>query len=707
MPSDMNKTLLKVPFILLAMICVLLATATLIDREAGLETACMTIYYSPWMTLLWTLTAVSGVIVILGSRVKMRLPGLIFHIALILILLGAAVTHFFSESGKLTIEKNAKAVTSFLSDDGKILPLPFSVKLSSIGVEYHPGTNIAADYYSTLIVNGDSTNLVTVSMNRFATIDGYRLCQNALTDKSTTFTVNHDPAGIGITYSAYLLLFLSMVLLLLDSRGRFISLARRSATVLLLLFATTSLHAANNTAQPRVLQRQLAASFGKLYINDGTRIQPFSTFARNFCLKVYGEPGYMDFTPEQVVTGWMFYYDDWKSVPFIKIKSDIARISLSTTDKHVALVNFNSPTGYILEAPLRDNPTNSALARDNERVAVVTRLVTGASLALQPRRGENGTEWIALNRHSSPYLQEITACIALGHFRRANELIMSYRDYQTEAAGADNLPSQFRLDSERFYFHSCYPLPAAIIILIAGCIFLFCKKHRIQLAIRAVTIAALFYLLYLSALRWIIGGHLPLTNGYETMVAMSIISLIGVQFLWQRYPAVVGPGIITAGASLFVAAMGINDPAIGLLVPVLSSTLLSIHVMLVMTAYSLLAMITGISIVALIKPRLLPERTNLSMMLLYPAELLLGAGIFVGAIWANESWGRYWGWDPKETWALITFIIYAIPFHGSIFPRLQKPRLLSLYLSISFATVLMTYLGVNFLLPGLHSYGTA
>ena len=142
--------------------------------------------------------------------------------------------------------------------------------------------------------------------------------------------------------------------------------------------------------------------------------------------------------------------------------------------------------------------------------------------------------------------------------------------------------------------------------------------------------------------------------------------------------------------------------------PVLASPLLSIHVCVLMLAYTLLAFIMLNGIAAIVVGRNNPEQVDtlyvVSKLMLYPALFLLTAGIFIGAIWANQSWGRYWGWDPKEVWALITMLIYAMPLHPSLFPRLQKPMAAHIFLVAAFLSVLITYFGVNFLLGGMHSY---
>ena len=164
------------------------------------------------------------------------------------------------------------------------------------------------------------------------------------------------------------------------------------------------------------------------------------------------------------------------------------------------------------------------------------------------------------------------------------------------------------------------------------------------------------------------------------------------------------------GLALMVSMMGENNPQITTLMPVLASPLLSFHVAIIMFAYSLLAFLFFNGITALVLwhtdngVRLADRLSDLSRLILYPAVFLLALGIFIGAVWANVSWGRYWGWDPKETWALIALMVYAVSFHRASLPAFRRPIFFHLYLVLAFLTVLMTYFGVNFLLGGLHSY---
>lgn len=211
--------------------------------------------------------------------------------------------------------------------------------------------------------------------------------------------------------------------------------------------------------------------------------------------------------------------------------------------------------------------------------------------------------------------------------------------------------------------------------------------------------------------------HLPLGNGYETMIFVAwCLSLLALG-IGRRFPIAAASGLLMSGFALLVASLGMANPQITPLVPVLRSPWLSLHVSLIMVSYALLGllMLNGTAALALAAAARAgtAERTSRTLarlrlfgrLLLYPAVFLLTAGIFTGAVWANASWGRYWGWDPKEVWALITLIVYALPLHEQSLARFRRPLFFHAYTLWAFAAVLMTYFGVNYLLGGMHSYG--
>lgn len=689
-----------IPFITLALITIAIAGATLIEWKWGPAMALSRVYHSPWMIGLWAVGAVSTAVMLLRDRRKLRPATMLFHCSLLLILAGAAVTHLTGTDGTATLPAAGDMVQSYRCSDGSDRELPFSLTLIDHGVEFYPGTDSPSDYYSLIDITGsDGTRQVKLSMNRFVDIDGYRLCQNSISGTTSTLTVNHDPAGTGLSYAGYILLFASALWMLLDPRGRFRTLARSVAVTGALLGCAFTSTAADT---PEVLQRPLARSFGDLYIYNGDRVVPLSSYARDFCMKVHGSTSYRGFTPEQILTGFMFYYDDWKNEPFIKLKSEAARKAVGADGSFVALSRLGSRGIYLLEQPLTDNPGDTELARDNDRIGVVTAIVTGNALKIIPRKEGNSTAWLDPATAFTAEFEDASRAISRGRFNEANSHINLLRERQEQLAGKENIPSPARIWADKAYSATVYLLPAAILLILTGAAAMTTMKRRPSMAAAAASSLILLYLSWLMTLRWIAGNHIPLATGFETMMALSWLALLLSLAAWRRVPVVMPAGTLVAGCSLLVAAIGSRDPAIGHLPPVLSSPLLSVHVMLVMAAYSLLAIIALNSLAGLVRNS--PSSAAVSMMLLYPAELLLAAGIFTGAIWANESWGRYWGWDPKESWALVTFFIYSLPLHRAVFNPSDSRRL-NIYLTVALAAVLMTYLGVNYIPGGLHSYG--
>jgi cytochrome c-type biogenesis protein CcsB len=232
------------------------------------------------------------------------------------------------------------------------------------------------------------------------------------------------------------------------------------------------------------------------------------------------------------------------------------------------------------------------------------------------------------------------------------------------------------------------------------------------------------------ALRWVVTGHVPMANGYETMLFLAWVVMLLAMVASRRFRIMLTFGLLLAGFFLLASHISQMDPKITHLMPVLNSPLLTLHVSIIMMAYALLALTFVSSLTALLMPlcirrrnrqqanRLSEQMQLLSQLMLYPALACLGFGIFIGAIWANVSWGTYWSWDPKETWALITFMVYAVPAHRSLFTphatrltphsTLHTPHSTLLayhvYMVLAFLTILMTYFGVNYFLGGMHSY---
>ena len=303
--------------------------------------------------------------------------------------------------------------------------------------------------------------------------------------------------------------------------------------------------------------------------------------------------------------------------------------------------------------------------------------------------------------------------------KQCAEIIRQIKDFQQKNA-AGILPSESKINAELFYLKHDFVSLLFKINLTAGvlCLFLifFLKNKKWQAVSNKLFFVLLihsFVLLTVSiALRTYIGGRLPLfANGSETMQLMASAAMLGAIAFGagaKNLSPLQAFGFLVSGSTLLVAHLGMMNPRITPLVPVLSSPLLSLHVSSIMIAYTLLAFTALNSLLSIItyswtkKKRPLQQAKKQNLLCIFPAVFFMGIGIFIGAVWANISWGRYWAWDPKETWALITFLVYGILLHQSFAPR--NPLLFHIVCLLNFLAVLMTYFGVNYFLGGMHAY---
>lgn len=614
---------------------------------------------------------------------------LLIHIALAIILAGAIVTHYFGIQGELTLAEGEGGADSFVKKSGPGEGrFPFSVRLVTADIDYYPGTSTPMDFRSHIDIDGKA---LTISMNKVAEVDGWRFYQSGISPGATRLSVSHDPWGTGITYTGYTLLFIGMAGFFFQRNTAWRALVRAAKKATAAIALLTALSA--NSGELPAMQRPLAANFGKAYVYWNDRICPLQTMARDVTLKLYGTESYRGLTAEQVLSGWLFYFDTWER-------------DYRTT--HSAA------------------PTNAKQQKQrDERLALINWLGTGEAFKIYPYRAADGhTEWLSLTgrRPSKMGLEQwefmqttmprIKRLLLEGHNIEANKTIDALVAGQIKYAGRENLPSAARMQAERIYNRYSNLLVAAIVSLLLGIFYLYgaikgCRIKSLQAKGLGVVLGlVLCYIASILGLLWWIGGHMPLSNGPEMMLFMSFIALICA--LVSKNGMLRGAFLVVAAMTLFVAVMGGRSPRIGMLMPVLASPLLSIHVMLVMSSYVFFLIMAILAVIGLASrsPHTAESLCRINRIILVPAVFLLAAGIFVGAIWANQSWGRYWGWDPKETCALVMLLIYSVPVHWGCRPlrAFRKPKVLQWYLLCAVLSVLFTYFGANYFLSGLHSY---
>lgn len=709
-----------------------------------------------------------------------RPAALVLHLSLALILAGALVTSFSARKGMLHV-REGESVETFETKDGKILELPFSVELESFEVLYHSGTDAASDYSSRLRFtrNGSVLRKGEVRMNRILSCKGYRFYQTDYDsdEAGVTFTVSHDPVGIAVIYTGYALLLLGLLTFFFtDKRFKkfFGNALRYSSVIAILLCLEATASATGNSvgglpqtenasvkgnqvkrgsASPKVLPKNIAAEFGRLYVLYHGRICPLQTLASDFSAKLYGTSGVKGLTDEQVLTGWMFYGTSWRNIPMHNRKK-----AIDAMDKEATVKTLYS--GDLLKIyPLRDSTGRLGWYSQSDRLP----------------EGIADEEWLFV-RKSMDYIFEL---VMNREYSKLSESLGKLRRFQESKMG-ESLPPAYRIKAERAY-NALPPLfPIAGTFLILGLVMLavamrrmvrdenngaissfvdkervtseesrkgptnlvddgrtVTKRWRLSGIFKIVGVAASFvFFLVLTivlGLLWVASGHIPFSNGAETMLTIAWTAMLASVLSFRKFPIMLPFGIIVASLASLVSAMGNANPAVTQLMPVLSSPLLSIHVSLMMLSYTVLAiiMVNGIcGLVASLRHTSVSEpiegtvfdyrspaprqaqgassasakMARMSEALMYPALFLLGSGIIAGSIWANVSWGCYWNWDPKETWALITFLIASLGVHRTRLPFLMSPRAYHIYTLILSASVLFTYFGVNYLLGGMHSY---
>ena len=746
------KLLKRTAFSLLGILLLILTIATILEKIYGTDFVNEYIYSSVPFVILWGVTAITSLLYIIKSKLHRQPVIFLLHLSLLFILAGAFTTWIYGEQGTMRVRQGEQQ-TSFTDSKGISHQLPFSITLNQFEIIYYKGTLAPMDFISHIsVADKDCHRQIQgkVSMNHIFSYQHYRFYQSGYSEdnEGSVFSVSHDPYGIGITYAGYTLLLLSTVFFFFSPQSRFRQLLKspllhRSLTVILLLFAfslNSNFLKANSTS-PKVLPREVAEHFGDLYILYNNRICPLQTFARDFTVKLYGSSSYKGLTPEEVLTGWLFYYDSWKNEPIIRIKSNEARKLLEIEGNYARLKDYISTINeYKLEKMMNhirsgEQVTDKrGIEEADEKFNIINLVCTGAMMKIFPCRNIAGKtlEWYSQSdqlpqdmdndkwvfiRKSMSYVNEM---IVMKKYNDACLLLEKIKKYQQKECDG-LLPADNKFKAEKIYNQFDYSKSVAMACICIGliCFIYYChcmasQKRTSRKAIIILNILLWIVFTYLSAaicLRGYVSNHLPLSNGFETMQFMAWCTLL-LTFLLQRKFAMLLPfGFLLCGLTLMVSMLGESNPQITQLMPVLQSPLLSIHVVVIMIAYSLLAfiMLNGVTAVILHQSQKeckeqIERLQIISQIILYPAIFLLAIGIFIGAVWANVSWGRYWGCDPKEVWALITMLVYALALHPRSLPWFHRTMFFHVFCITAFITVLITYFGVNFLLGGMHSY---
>ena len=749
----MIKKTISVIYIL---VLVIMAAATIVEKSQGTDYVHTHYYGAWWFALLWAVLVALGMFYILQRKVRTA-STLTLHLSFVVILVGALLTHVSARRGMIHL-RVGQPTDTYVANDGEqgmtTEKLPFTLCLQKFETRMHDGTQAVADYSSRFtITDGNQKSQGEVSMNHIYSHRSYRLYQSSYDEdgKGSVLAVNADPYGIPVTYTGYALLFISLVWMLIDPKGGYRRLLRsqllRKGALLLCLFCSMSYeaNAQSTDLSQAVLPKATAEKLGELNMLYNDRICPVQTFAIDFCKKIYGARSYQGLTAEQVLSGWIFYGDTWSNEPFIKIKNGELKTAMNLPD-HASLNTFfnREMGGYTIGQYVQEyyngaqDKFHQQAADIDGKIQIIMELRQGTSLKVLPYTFTQNvkatrehpailagsTVWYspadrlpaAVEHQHALYIKNVFSLlysdVRAGRTDRVNIFFDKMKKYQ-QVSGGNSLPSSVQYRAERML----NGFPFATILFMAnltlGFIALFYTVYRMtkKREIKALNIAlpALLGISFLAltfglALRWIVSGNVPMSNGYESMLTVAwFVMLISLVMQW-RIRLVMVFGFLLSGFFLLVSHINQMDPAIGQMMPVLNSPLLSIHVSIIMMSYALLSLTFLCGVMGIFLRSHGEELQALSRVFLYPALATMGFGIFIGAIWANVSWGNYWSWDSKETWALITFMIYAVVAHTQSLPLFRKPLAYHVYMALAFLSIVMTYFGVNYFLTGMHSY---
>lgn len=758
----------KTTLILLVIYAILMALGTYIEEIMSTTAAKILIYYSPVFILLHLLMVVNFLFVLVEKRLlqSRRWALFVIHGALIIILIGAMTTHIFGKEGTVRIREGEKSNIMVSHTNHGVFehPLPFTLELVEFRMIRYPGSNSPSSYESDLkMYVGDEVKEATIFMNNVIDLEGYRLFQSSYDEDEmgTILSVNQDVAGRAITYLGYTLLVIGFILMFVLPNSRLRRLNRRlnqirGAAVAVGLFFSSSLFAQDFTHQAlfQSVERSAvpvehAQKFGETPVQLRGRIVPMNTFSSEILRKLHKKERIGKLNSDQFLLSLMTDPHTWMQIPLIAVKNEELSRHFELPEKYVSYIQlFDDERAYKLmdrlaEASHKPMPERNTFDKDliklDEQVNIIFMLINAMLPDIFPDANDPTHTWYAPNddlvgfskedslfisRSFKLYLTEVIEATKSNNWQSAENVLESIQTYQIEKDAAqliqpDKLKAEIRYNRLSIFPKTgqAYFLLGFLLLLIT-LISLFrpLKWMKYVSKIMVVGIVIVFiYHAYGMILRWAISGHAPWSNSYETMIYVAWATVLAGLIFGRKNFLTLSLAILFGGVIIFVSRLSWMDPEITTLVPVLKSPWLMFHVAVTIAAYGFFGIgfllgIVNLLIIALSKKNhqlknQVEELSIINNMALLVGLALMTIGTFLGGVWANESWGRYWSWDPKETWALITVVIYSIVTHLHLVRNWFNHWSFNFAAVLAFSSVIMTYLGVNYFLSGLHSYG--
>ena len=643
-----------------------------------------------------------------------------------------------------------------LSYGSKYYTTPFRVKLRDFQLDRYAGSMSPSSYAAEVtILDGEKSTDHRIFMNNVLNYNGFRLFQSSYDkdEKGTILSVNHDWWGTLVTYIGYFLLTLGFVLVFLTKKTRYQALSdklRKLSMILVLPFIFS-----NSVFADDVFDKDHVASFETLVVQDnGGRLKPVHTLSSEYLRKIYGKDKFENQSSTEVLLGMMYNPVDWSKKELIKVSHKNLRtlFGSSNFDSKYIRISFNDCFGenghYLLskdvelayeKLPKDRGQYDKDVIKVDERVNVCFAVFGGGIFRLFPLPNDSNNTWLTYiesEQFSSNdslfvanimpmYFRGVKEGFATNNWATADSIIGYIQKFQLRY-GAEVLPSKTKIDLEVKYnklsvFSKLfmYYFLVGVLLLAVVIISLFKNNQLLSFLLQffkwAIIIGFLAHTFGLGV-RWYISGHAPWSNGYESMIYIAWATILSGVIYAKRSTLTLAATAVVSALLLMVAHLNWLDPEITNLVPVLKSYWLMIHVAIITASYGFLVLGAILGLIALLlitftnstnKVKLkntLSELTIINEKSLEVGLFLLAVGTFLGGVWANESWGRYWGWDPKETWALVSVLIYTFVLHMRFIPALRSKLTFNVVSMFAIWTIIMTYFGVNYYLSGLHSY---
>ena len=664
----------------------------------------------------------------------------------------------FGAKGELGEEYSStiEGVDISVSYGSKLIEIPFSIYLKDFQLERYPGSNSPSSYASEVVLKDKNTERpFRIYMNNILKYNGFRFFQSSYDrdEKGTILSVNRDSLGTSVTYFGYLLMAIGMILIFFNKNSRIKALIKTSAKLreerkkffTILIFGLFL--GINASAQNVQYNKDHVSEFGKMLVQSAQgRVEPVNTLASEILRKVARKNSWNGMSSTEVYLDMQVNPEKWKDIPVIKVANSDLRKLLNANGNFVSFNSlFNPVSGeYKLnqlvaatyeKKPNERNKYDKEIINVDERANIMMEVFQGDFLTIFPIPGDDNHKWISLKdskllgsegeTFAKNTITNYFSSVQRNDWATATTLLNQLKIYQ-QTQGVKIIPSATKINFEVIYnnldifgkLSKIYML-LGLILLAMNLTTIFNPKIKLT-GLKKVSLAVIFVLFLIHTtglgIRWYISDHAPWSNGYESMVFISWATCLAGLIFANRSEITLSTTTLLAGLSLMVAGFSWMSPEITNLVPVLKSYWLIVHVAIITSSYGFLgvgALLGMINLILIISRNntnsarvnfTIRELVNIIEIALLIGLIMVTLGSFLGGVWANESWGRYWGWDPKETWALVTILVYTFISHMHKIPGFKGNYAVSVAALVGFSSVLMTYFGVNYYLSGLHSY---